>query len=235
MYQLTSKRNTGATDFNGLSFREKIQYSLIGLALAGGLAFVGRKVIKNAIAGNEQSKTFDEDSPATFAKQIKMAFENDGWWGTDKVALRNALRSVPSKAVFRKVISSYKKLYNDNLLSDMQAELKSTEYTEMLSIIATKPENGSAGAGSRVTEDDLREWAKRLKAAFDIDYAGMPGTDEEAVKAVFIEIPTQEVFNKVAAAYKSLYGESLSDDLTHELEFWEYSPMLQIISSKPKN
>ena len=33
--------------------------------------------------------------------------------------------------------------------------------------------------------------AKRLKAAFDKSYGFMPGTDEEAIKAVFSEIPTQ--------------------------------------------
>ncbi len=228
MYQAFSKRAA-----NGLTLREKIQYSLLGLALAGGVVIVGRKAIKHAIAGSEQSKTFEEGNAPTIAKQIKMAFENDGWWGTDKVALRAALRAIPSKAEFRKAISSYKKLYNGNLLADMQSELKSTEYNEMLSIIAVKPESGNAT--SAVTGKDLQGWAKRLKAAFDIDYAGFPGTDEEAIKAVFIEIPSQEAFNQVAAAYQALFGSSLSEDLKSELELWEYSPMLQIINSKPKN
>ena len=75
---------------------------------------------------------------------------------------------------------------------------------------------------------------KRLKAAFDITYWFVPGTDEPAVKAVFIEIPTQADFQKVAQAYQNEYGNDLITDLKSELEFWEYAPMMEIINKKPK-
>ncbi len=218
-----------------LSLKEKIQYSLIGIVMVGGAAFIGTRIVKKAIAKNEQSKTLIEGSAPTIAKQIKMAFDNDGWWGTDKETLREAIRTIPSKSEFRKVMMSYKKLYGSSLLADMQSELKSTEYKEMLSIVAVKPEDKNTAISSVITGEQLQGWAKRLKAAFDIYYGIFPGTDEPAIKAVFLEIPSQAVFLQVAASYKSIYGNDLVADLNDELEFWEYSSMMQLIENKPKN
>ncbi|MBS1610429.1 MAG: hypothetical protein JSS70_17070, partial [Bacteroidetes bacterium] len=83
-------------------------------------------------------------------------------------------------------------------------------------------------------QQQYEAWAKRLKAAFDITYWFIPGTDEDAVKAVFMEIPTQADFQKVALVYKNLYGNDLISDIQSELEFWEYAPMMEIIMKKPK-
>ncbi len=216
-----------------LSTKETIQYSLLGLVILGGAVMLGRSVIKKAVVKNEQAKTLEDGTAPTYAKQIKMAFQNDGWWGTDTVALRSALRSIPSKEEFRKVMGSYQRLYSSSLLGDMQSELKSSEYNEMLYIISAKPE--SNGGQQAIGIDHLQSWAKRLKAAFDMTYSFLPGTDEEAIKAVFLEIPTQQVFAQVGTIYQALYGNSLIDDLKGELEFWEYDTMLQIIYNKPKN
>jgi hypothetical protein len=75
---------------------------------------------------------------------------------------------------------------------------------------------------------------KRLKAAFDTTYWFVPGTDEEAIKAVFLEIPTQADFSKVAQAYLKEFGNDLTSDLKSELEFWEIDAMMDIINKKPK-
>jgi hypothetical protein len=130
---------------------------------------------------------------------------------------------------------SYQKLYNSSLLGDMQKELKSSEYNEMLYIVSAKPETNGTGAAKELSMSELQGWAKRLNAAFNITYGPFPGTDEPAIKAVFLEIPTQDVFNQVVAVYQSLYGNNLIADLKSELELWEYEPMMQIINSKPKN
>jgi hypothetical protein len=218
----------------GFTLKEKIRYSLLGIVVVGGALLVGRGIIRKAAAKNEQKKTLEEGSAPTYAKQIKMAFHNDGWPGTDKEALRQAMRSIPSKSEFRKVMSSYQRLYNSSLLGDMQNALKSTEYNELLYIVAAKPETYNPSAPMLLTAQQTGAWAKRLKAAFDITYGPFPGTDEQAIKAVFLEIPTQAAFGQVAAVYKSLYGNELDADLKSELEFWEYGPMMQIISNKPK-
>ena len=218
-----------------LSTHEKIQYSLLGVLVLGGAVLLGRNLVKNASANSEQRKTYAEGSPATYAKQIKMAFDNDGWWGTDKDTLRQTLRVIPNKTEFKKVMASYQKLYGKNLLLDMQDELKSTEYSEFLSIISAKPDYAGEANGDAPATAIFDSWAKRIRAALDISYGPFPGTDEPAIRAVFLEIPTQEVFGQMAAVYRSVYGSSLTEDLSNELEFWEYAPMMQLISGKPKN
>ncbi len=226
--------NEQAGNEGELTVREKIQYSLLGVLLLGGAVMLGRAIVKKATASNEQRKTYTEGNTATYAKQIKMAFDNDGWWGTDKDVLRQVIRVIPSKAEFRKVMTSYQKLYGRNLLADMQGELKTTEYNEILAIISTKPEHGEETV-NEVTAEKLQSWAKRVRAAFEISYGPFPGTDEPAIRAVFLEIPTQEAYRKMATVYQSMYGNSFTDDLRSELELWEYAPMMQLISGKPKN
>ena len=119
-------------------------------------------------------------------------------------------------------------------MRDLKDELKTTEYNEMLAILAAKPDRGNTLTTARLSLAQYQSWAKRLKAAFDITYGIFPGTDEPAIKAVFMEIPTQAAFQQVAVVYKNMYGDDLINDLKGELEFWEYGPMMSIISSKPK-
>jgi hypothetical protein len=219
----------------GFTLKEKVQYSLLGIVVLGGVVIIGRNLVKKTEANNEQKKTLEEGSVPTYAKQVKMAFANDGWPGTDKNSLRQVIRDIPSKSEFRKVMDSYQRLYNSSLLGDMQKGLKSTEYNEMLYTVSAKPEVYNPNQPQTVTTEQLQGWAKRLKAAFDITYGPFPGTDEQAIKSVFLEIPSQAVFNQVGTVYKSLYGSELLTDLKSELEFWEYGPMMQVISSKPTN
>ena len=214
-----------------LTTREKIQYGLIGLAVVGGAAFLINSLIKKSKSNLEERLTLEDGSAATFAKQLKMAFENDGWPGTDEETIRQVLRKVASKEDFQKVIDSYQRLYNDSLLRDMKDELSSSEYSEMIAIISSKPDqnNGSTQAqGSTALQ--YVSWARRLKSAFDY----FPGTDEDAIRAVFLEIPTQTDFQQVANSYRGEFGIDLMSDLRGELEFWEYAPMMKLITDKPK-
>ena len=223
------KKNTTNDD---LTLKEKLLYSLIGIGIVGGGIFFGKKLVLKGVANREEKKSFEDGTPATFAKQIKMAFDNDGWWGTDTEKLRSTLREIPSKQVFLKVQESYKKLYNSNMITDMSDELQTTEYNEMLQIIAQKPDK----TGGKPTSPTLvyDGWAKRLKAAFDKEYGFIPGTDEEAIKAVFNEMPTQKAFIMTGVVYKKLYATDMMTDLKSELEMWEYNDYLKIILSKPK-
>ena len=220
------------TTNNDLTLKEKLLYSLIGIGIVGGGVFFGRKLVLKGVANREEKKSFEDGTPATFAKQIKMSFDNDGWWGTDTEKLRSTLREIPSKQVFLKVQESYKKLYNSNMITDMSDELQTTEYNEMLQIIAQKPDKtGGKPASSTLVYDG---WAKRLKAAFDKSYGFLPGTDEEAIKAVFNEIPSQKAFVMTGIVYNKLYASNMMTDLKGELEMWEYNDYMKIILSKPK-
>lgn len=212
------------------TLKEKLIYSLIGIVVVGGTLYIARKIILNRVSNKEESKTFDEGSSATVAKQIKMSFENDGWPGTDTPALRTALQQINSRDEFNKVMKSYQKLYNSNLLKDMSDELQTTEYNEMLQILAAKPQK----KGQVPTSVAYEAWAKRMKAAFDKSYGFLPGTDADAIVAVFNEIPTQNAFVQVALAYKKLYGTNMLDDLNSEAEFGQYGDWMKIITSKAK-
>ncbi len=213
------------------TLKEKMVYGLLAAVGVGGTIWIGHKLILNAVSNKEELKSFEDGTPATTAKQIKMAFENDGWWGTNTEALRAALISVASQEDWDKIIKSYKKQYNANLIHDLSDELQSTELNEMMQIINSKP----LKKGQVVQANVYRAWAKRLKAAFDKSYGFLPGTDSEAVKVTLNEIPTQAAFIKVGVEYKTLFGTNILDDLKGEAEFGQYNEWLQIIVKKRKN
>ncbi|MBL7922152.1 MAG: hypothetical protein JNJ40_17690 [Bacteroidia bacterium] len=217
-------------DKEAWTLKEKILFSLLGVVVVGGTIYIGRKIILNKIANKEENKSFEDGTSATSAKQIKMAFENDGWPGTDTESLRSTLREIPSKEEFAKVVKSYQKLYNGNLIKDMSDELQSTEYNEMLQILAAKPEK----KGQAPSLIAYTAWAKRMKAAFDKEYGFFGGTDAEAIIAVFNEIPTQTAFVKVALEYKRLYGTNMLEDMKSESEFGQYDDWMKIITAKRK-
>lgn len=212
------------------TLKEKILFSLLGVVAVGGTIYIGRKIILDKIANKEENKSFEDGTSATSAKQIKMAFENDGWPGTDTESLRSTLREIPSKEEFAKVVKSYQKLYNGNLIKDMSDELQSTEYNEMLQILAAKPDK----KGQAPSPIAYTAWAKRMKAAFDKEYGFFGGTDAEAIIAVFNEIPTQTAFVKVAVEYKRLYGTNMLEDMKSESEFGQYDEWMKIITAKRK-
>jgi hypothetical protein len=214
----------------GMSLKEKVIYSLLAAAGFTGLIVLGKKVIENQISNKAHSKSFEDGTPETLAKQIKMSFENDGYFGTDTEALRNVLIGIKSRAELDKVYKAYQKEYHSNMYKDMSDELQATEYNEMLQIIAAKPDK----EGQAPTANQYTAWAKRLKAAFDKTYSFIPGTDEAAIKAVFTEIPSQTAFINVGKAYYKEYSENLIDALKSELEVWEYGDYMKIITAKPK-
>jgi hypothetical protein len=214
-----------------LTTKEKIQYGLIGIVVLGGAFMLVRSVVRKSRSNLEERLTLEDGNAATYAKQLKMAFENDGWPGTDEDAVREALRRIASKEDFKAVIDSYQRLYNESILRDMKDELTSSEYAEMLAIISSKPDRYNGA--QPLSTPQYQAWARRLKAAFDLSYGWFPGTDEEAIRAVFLEIPSQAAFQQVSLAYKAEFGNDLLRDLQSELELWEYGPMMKLITDKP--
>jgi hypothetical protein len=211
------------------SITNQFVYSMLGLLAVGSAIYFGRKIILKHIANKEENSSLQEGSAPTYAKQLKMSFENDGWPGTDTTALRNTLRQIRSKEEFKQVMDSYNKLYNSNLLKDMSSELQSTEYNEMIQIVAGKPEK----KGVVPSKTLYTTWAKRLKAAIDKTYGFFPGTDSDAIIAVFNEMPTQTALVQTAGVYKSLFGSNMLQDLKNEGEFGQYELWMKIITSKP--
>lgn len=215
-----------------LTYKQIFFYTVGGISIVSGAVWLISKSVKRMNSTKEHNNSFEDGQSATYAKQIKMAFENDGWFGTNTDELRRIFREIPSKEVFSKTALSYKKMYYRNIYKDLQDELQSSEYNEMMAIIAGKPQTGTKKLPP--AQKQYESWAKRLHAAFNKTYGFVPGTDEPAIKAVFTEIPTKTDFYRVRVAYKKLFGSDLYADLNGELEMWEYNDYMKIISSKPK-
>lgn len=211
------------------NFKDKVIYSILAAGAIGLIGYLGKKEIDRIAANRSNAKSFKDGTPATTAKLIKMAFENDGYPGTNTKELRRILREIKDQKELDKVHAEYKNQNHSDMYDDMKGELQSTEYNEMLQIMHGKPQK----AGQPPTDLQYKAWAERLKAAFDKTYGFIPGTDEEAIKAVFNEIPTKQAFVNVALAYYNEYSEKLSDALKGELEFWEIDDYMKIINSKP--
>ncbi len=224
------KHSLGDTQQEAFTVKEKVVYSVWGTLIFGGFFLIGRKMIKNSRANNEQDKSYEEGTAANYAKQIKMALHNDGWWGADTVALRNVLIQIPSQDEYQKVIKSYDKMNGGSMLADMGSELKTTELDEMNSIINAKPKKTGEQVDIGVR---YNEWANRIKSALDKTWGIFHDADTDAVKAVFYEIPTQNDYLSVSSAYQSQFHNNMDDDLKSILSSGDYTTVTGIINSKP--
>ncbi len=223
---------------DSFSTKEILKYSFIGLLTIGGSFFIGRSLVRTAIKNKEQKKAATEGTPQDYAQRLKMAFENDNWfgWGTDETAIRRVLTGMPSREVFAQTMTAYQRMFNRSLMKDMKEDLSSNEYSEMMAIINAKPERLGRGQVAVIGMQQYASWAKRLKAAFqETNLFIFGGTDEAAVEAVFIEFPTQAAFFETAKEYKRLYNDDLAADLRDELTFGEFIAMMKILKDKPVN
>ncbi|TDX01487.1 hypothetical protein [Dinghuibacter silviterrae] len=225
--------DTSAHHPENFTFKEKLQYTLLGLVVIGGSFYLGRSLIRKAVSTTEERNTFIEGNPAAYAQQIRMAFENNGWWGVDTQSLRQILVAIPSVATFKKVMTSYQRLFNRSLMMDMKQDLKTTEYNEMLAILSSKPARGTTVQPVQLTAQQYQSWAQRLKAAFDRPYGPFTYADESAIQAVVMEIPSQGAYKQLGLVYKAMYGNELDGDLRYALSFWEYPSIQKMITDKP--
>lgn len=222
----------------GMSLKTKWILGATGVAGTIGLIVWINNSAKKATANKSDRKAFTSGNVETKAKQFKMAFENDGYPGTNIPDLRELMRGLKSQDEYEAIAKEYEKQNNPKgmvvkytLNNDMKKELQSSQFKEMLAIKAGKP----LKAGQKVPYGVLyREWANRLKAAFEKEYGFMSGTDEGAIFAVFQELPTQKDFSNTAAFYRVQFSRDLNKDLQSELEIWELPGYMKMITSKPK-
>lgn len=213
-----------------MSLKEKALYSLVAAACATGVVVGGYKIVRHFISNSAEKKSFEFGTSTTHAKQLRMALENDGKFGVDVNEIRTVLRQIRNQEEMAKVSIEYQKLYGRILYHDMSEKLDPSEYTEFLLIMSGKPQTDQQG----ITPEQYRAWAMRLNYAFINTWGwGLPGTDEDAIKAVFLEIPTKADYKKVEQAYYSEYGVTLWKDLQLELEVWEIADMMEIVNKKP--
>jgi hypothetical protein len=117
-----------------------VVYSTLGVSTATGLFLVARHFYKKALANQSEKRSMEEGDPATFAKQLKMAFENDNYfgWGTNWIVVKQVFESIPSKSMYTKVQREYLRMYAKSLNADLEDELTSDEYNELIRILNGK-------------------------------------------------------------------------------------------------
>jgi hypothetical protein len=212
------------------SLKQKIGYSFLTALGVTALGFGITQLVKKGIAKSSDKKSFKAGTPATMATQIGMAFENKGRAGVDIEALRQVMTSIRSDEELQSIRKEYLKQYHTELNNDMKLKLQTNEYNEMLQIMESKP----AKPGQAFTAKQLEAFAKRFKAAFSKTTWGFPDTDEEAIRAIMLELPTQKSFLFVAAIYEKLYGKKLLDELKSELLSYELAEFYETYNRKPK-
>ena len=115
-------------------------YSTLGLGTATGLFFLARHFYKKTRANVSQKRSLEVGDPAQFAKQLKMAFDNDNYagWGTNEKMVMQVFNEIPSKSMYSKVQKEYANLYGKSLNADLEDELSSEEYNELIRILNAK-------------------------------------------------------------------------------------------------
>ena len=121
-------------------FKTIVLYSSLGLGTATGLFLLARHYYKKVQVNRSEKHSLEEGDPATYAKQLKMAFENDNYfgWGTNEDAVFQVFREIPTKSMYSKVQKEYMKLYGKSLNADLEDELSSDEYNELIRILNEK-------------------------------------------------------------------------------------------------
>lgn len=117
-----------------------VVYSTLGLGSATGLFLLARHFYKKTRASISQKHSLEVGDPSTFAKQLKMAFDNDNYagWGTNEKMVIQVFNEIPSKSMYTKVQREYTNLYGRSLNADLEEELSSDEYNELIRILTAK-------------------------------------------------------------------------------------------------
>jgi hypothetical protein len=230
-------RGTKAPYYSNQSKGNGIGKTLLwaGVGAAGLTAafLIGRKLLLERIENKNEGKTLDEGSPHAYAKQFKMAFENNLIWGmgTDENSVYAIMQKIASKEEYKKTATAYTKLYHQPLEEHLYDELSSEEYNYVMALLAAKPEKNGQQAAEILP---LEKWSKTLYDAFEYTILGMPATDEEAINQVIAKVPTLTAFGKLAQRYAGIYNQNLIERLRDELTDQEYLQVMQDLNKKPK-
>jgi len=211
-----------------------VAYIVGGGGLLGLLSFGGYKFYTHLQMKMAMEKAMGQGPDFTYAARLEMAFENDGWPGTNETLVREVIQEIPSTKMWEKVKKAYRKISGGKgLVAQLKSELKATEWEEMRLILLSKPKK--EGSNELVDHNMvLTNWANRLKAAFDYRVVSwIPGgTDPDAVKAVLQEVPTQKVWEELKATYFTEHAEELEERMDSELDFIDFE-WKEIIEQKP--
>ena len=132
---------------------------LVAGAIVGVGGFLTYKLVRmiwSSIRSNATSKLADDDPNVRAAMTIRVAVNPSGisWMKsfdtTDNNAIFNAARTITDLDA---VIKAYRKLYDSDMMADLQSELSADEYQKFLTMITSNP--NKQGGASPIT------WAQK--------------------------------------------------------------------------
>lgn len=215
----------------GMSVEKKFKYTFIGIGVLSGLIFLGSRFLRKEKKSKSDAKSFKEGSPEAIASQIRLAIENKNRFGINLTRLREILIGIDNLTQMSAIRTAYNDQYHILMNDDIKSHITLSEFDELLAIMDAKPEK----PGGIVSKAILyKAWAARLDAAFRKTYSIFPGTDEEAITKVFIEIPAQQDFIQVGKSFNTQFKpKDLITELKSELGN-EYLNYMKIITTKRK-
>ena len=137
------------------------QRVLVAGAIVGVGGFLTYKLVRliwSSIRSNATSRQADDDPNVRAAMTIRVAMNPSGisWMSsfdtTNNEAIFNTARTITDLDA---VIKAYRKLYDSDMMTDLQSELSADEYQKLLNIITSNP-NKQGGA-------DPVTWAKKTQ------------------------------------------------------------------------
>src|SRR5688572_31787764 len=83
------------------NLKTAVIYSTLGVGTVTGLFFLARHFYKKTQTNRSEQRSLNEGDPATLAKQLKMAFDNDNsfGWGTNETMIKKVFEELPSKSL----------------------------------------------------------------------------------------------------------------------------------------
>ena len=126
---------------NAQNFRIYVGFGVLGLAATVGTVYLVSRLVKKNKQKTTEVKTTESGHPASFAKLLKMAFDNDNYagWGTNEELVYRVFNALPTQAFYKEVQKEYENMTaGRSLNADLSEELDSEEYDKVLGILQGK-------------------------------------------------------------------------------------------------
>ena len=122
-------------------FKAYVGFGVLGLLTTVGTILLVRHFVKKSSKKTTEVKTTESGHPASFAKLLKMAFDNDNYagWGTNEELVYRVFNALPTQAFYKEVQKEYENMTaGRSLNADLSEELDSEEYDKVLGILQGK-------------------------------------------------------------------------------------------------
>ena len=157
---------------------QRVLVAGVVVGIGGFLTYKLIRKIWSSIRSNATEKQADDDPNVRAAMTLRIAMNPSGisWMKsfdtTNNDAVFNAAKNITDLDA---VIKAYRKLYDSDLMADLQSELSADEYQKLLNIITTNPNKQGGAAPVTWAKKNLMVVAKKdvtLRKTPDASYHG---------------------------------------------------------------